>query len=153
MNQIARLIPFLFLAPVAVLGQSREETMKYIIDELRSMESRAYTLREVSFSPSGDTFTYKRQRNGLPDKGTVIPLAKVDIYCVTVHRATGIDYANLVVRPRGKDGEFIANGFKTKGTMSLIGRIEDEKKVQALEKAFAHLTRLVTGRKDLFPAP
>ncbi|MGA2083126.1 MAG: hypothetical protein ABSH53_21305 [Holophaga sp.] len=153
MNRITGRFLSLLLAPGLLLAQSKEETMKYIIDELRSLESNSYTIREIYFSPSGDTFGFKRGRSGMSDKGTIIPLDRVDIYPVTVHRATGIDYLNLMVRSRGKDGDFLANGIRAKGVRPLIGKIEDERKVKALARAFNHLIQLVTGRKDLFPVP
>ena len=35
----------------------------------------------------------------------------------------------------------------------ILGQIDNERKVRSLEKAFLHLTTLVTDRKDPFPVP
>lgn len=147
------IILLLGLGPAALRGQTREETMNYIVDEFKSLENRTYTIREITFSPSADSFTFRRSRQGRKESGTTLKLAQVDIYCVTVHRANGIDHFNLVARSRGRDGVMLANGVKYQGAMPLIGTIENEKKVRSLEKAFARLTALVTGRKELFPVP
>jgi hypothetical protein len=147
-------LPLLFICPLALLAQAKNDTEKYIIDEIKSLESRNYFIRDIAFSPSGDTLTLVRGRSDKAgDKGTVIPLAKVDIYCVTVHRANGIDHYNLVARSRGREGNFILNGVKFNGVTNLVGMVQDERKAKALEKAFNRLTVLTTGRKELFPIP
>jgi hypothetical protein len=83
----------------------------------------------------------------------VIPLKNVDVYCCPTHHATGIDSYSLVVRSRGRDGLMTINGLAYHGTVSLVGRSHDERKFRALERAFAHLTALIGGRKELFTSP
>ena len=153
MNRITGLLLPLLLASGLLRAQSKEETMQYILDEFKSLESLDYTVRNIAFSASGDSFSFTRQHRGGSEQGCVVPLAKVDIYAVTVHRANGVDYMNLLVRARGKEGDFMENGLRRMGTMALVVHIEDERKVKSLAKAFNHLIHLVTGRKDLFHVP
>ena len=151
MGRFLLLGSLLWLGPVALLAQSREETMNYIVSEFKSLDSKTYTGREIAFSSSGDSFTFRRNRLGKPEKGTTFQLAKVDVYCVTLHRPRGIDRFRLMVRSRGKDGIFLANGVNFQGELPLASYCDNERKMRALEKAFLRLTTLVTGRKELFP--
>lgn len=150
MHRAARILPFILLVPTLAQAQTREATMQFITDEFKALGSFTYAVREASFSPDGATFTFRHGHQGHPAKATVIPLAKVDVYCVTVHRANGVDHYNLMVQSRGRDGDFLLNGLRFNGKALLIGPLQNERKARSLEKAFAHLTALATGRENPF---
>ena len=153
MNRYLNIFSFLLLTPVVLFSQTREETADFIIKEFKSLENKTYFMTEVAFSPTGDTFTLRRRRQNRPDKGLVIPLKHVDIYCRPTHHATGVDSYDLVARSRGRDGLITLNGLAFHGTVNLVGGSQDAWKIRALERAFVHLTALVGGRKELFSPP
>ena len=146
-------IPLICICNLFAFGQSKQETIDFIISEFKSIENNTYVFKDVTFSQGGAIFTFRRYRPGKPDKAVVIDLKDVDIYRVAIHHANGADFYNLDVRSLGRDGNFMANGLKYNGTWTLLGRIDSERKARALEKAFLRLTELTTGRKDLFPVP
>ena len=152
MNRFLASLSFLLLAQPALFGQSRDETANFIIQEIKSLETKTYIVTEVAFSAPGDVFTFRRRRVGWPDKGLIIPLANADIFCSTYHRADGVNRYTLVVRSRGRDGLITVNGLHYRGTVNLVA-MEDERKAKALERAFAHMAALVGGRKELFSPP
>ena len=152
MVRFPKLLPFLFLSQLVLFGQSREETADFIIKEIKSLEDKTFVVADASFSPTGDTFTFRRRHHGKPDKGVVLPLKNVDIYCCPTH-VGGSDYFKLVARSRGRDGLMTLNGLAFHGSVSLVGRSQDERKMKALERAFLHMTALAGGRKELFVSP
>lgn len=150
MNNLIKLVPFLCLSQMFALAQSKEETINFLVSEFKSFEDRTFTIREFTFSPGGDTFTMKQGRQTKGDKGVVVPLKNVDIYCVPTHKPNGVDVYRIVIQSRGVNGMFMVNGVNFLGTYPIAGKIENERKAKALEKAFNHLIALVTDRKPLF---
>lgn len=154
MNRLAKaLILVLLWSPLGAFGQSREELQGFIIGEFKSFESFHHTVEEAWFSRNGDTFTYRRTHTGRLEKGLVIPLKEVDIYVVEWHTPTGIDTFNLVAATRGREGTMQVNGVPFRGIRSIFTRVENERKVRALDRAFNRLITLATGRKDPLQGP
>jgi hypothetical protein len=138
------------LGHLALFGQSRDETADFIIKEMRSLEDKTFFMTDISFSPSGELFTLRRRHQGKPDKSVVLSLKQVDIYCCPTHHAGGSDFYKLVARSRGRDGQFTVNGLTFHGSVNLVGRSLDKRKMKALERAFGHMAALAGGRKELF---
>jgi len=153
MNQFMKALAIAAITCLSAFGQSKEETMEFITREIKSFETRWYLIREVSFSPSGDTFTIRRGVVGRPERSLVIPLKNVDIYAQRIRHGNGTESWNLAVRCRGKDEPILVNNLSYNGTEHIIGRIENKSQAMALQRAFARLTTLATGRKELFASP
>ena len=146
---IAVLVCF-FLSPYFACAQTRDETVAYIVSEFKSFESREYKYTEVAFPPSGDTFTLRRKAQGDKDYVLTFSLKDVDIYKVTLNHPNGINQHQLMVRPRGPAAGITKDGATFKGVLKMSPATENESKILALERAFARMTELATGRK-LFP--
>ena len=67
--------------------------------------------------------------------------------------ADSVTLETLMARSRGRDGLMTLNGLAFHGSVSLVGRSQDERKMKALERAFLHMTALAGGRKELFVSP
>ena len=147
---IAVLVCF-FLSPYFACAQTRDDAVTYIVDEFKSFESREYKYTEVAFSPSGDAFTLRRKHQDNKDYVLTFNLKDVDIYKVTVNHPNGINLHQLMVRPRGPAAGITRDGATFKGAVKMSPATENEPKILALERAFARMTELATGRK-LFPA-
>jgi hypothetical protein len=74
----------------------------------------------------------------------------VDIYKVTIHHANGIDKHQIMVRVRGLGPRLVRDGSTSWTPMKITPAMEDEKKCDALARAFTRLITLTTGRKFLF---
>jgi hypothetical protein len=77
-------------------------------------------------------------------------LKDVEIYKVTVNHANGINQFRLMVRTRGKESSIGQNSRPIAGAVKISPTMDNERKCLALERAFARLTTLTTGRKYLF---
>jgi hypothetical protein len=141
----------LFGAAVSGFSQTREETIEFITREIRSYESRTFAIRELAFQENGAVFKIRRgPSGGGPDKTLLIPLKNVNIFAARIRNPSGTETYNLAVRCRGKDQPITVNNLVYHGNENIIGRIPDRRQALALERAFAHLTELTTGRRDLF---
>ena len=70
----------LVLGSGSAFGQSKQATINYIIDTIKSLESTTYTVKEVFFlSPDGSVFTIRKQVSGKKERKLVIPLKDVDV--------------------------------------------------------------------------
>ena len=155
-DPLSRSLPVLVFAALCCasgFAQTREETMEFLTTEIKSYETRAYHIPEVKFSASGDTFTIRRGLVAKRLRTLIIPLKHVDIFTVRVRQPNGVDSYNLVARTRGRDQPITVNNAAFTGTENIIGRIENRRQAQALERAFARLIELTTGRKALFTTP
>jgi len=150
MKQLYAILAFLFLLPASALAQTREETVDFITSEYKAFESDPYRFREITFSPSGDAFTLYRVAHGKKAYSVTFKLKDVEIYKVTINHANGINKHQLMVHLRGWAPRMMKNGAPFKGTMKITPAMENQRKCLALERAFARLTELTTGRKPLF---
>ncbi len=155
MRKAPKTLLLLLLSPALAWAQSREETFAFIDREIRSLETRTYFVRELSLSADGATFTYRKRvtLSRGPDKGLVIPLKDVDIFCATCHHPEGYDTYDLKVRTRGKDATLTYNHLPYRGTKNLVRGLLDPRKAKALDQAFNRLIRLARGSQDPFPVP
>jgi hypothetical protein len=138
---------------LGLCGQTREATIEFISREIRSLETRTRLIPEAAFSQDGATFSLRRRELGGPERALVVPLAHVDIYAVRVRVPVGPEHYDLVLRCRGREAAIQVNALAFNGRETLLGGIESRRQALALERAFAHLTGLTTGRKDPFAAP
>jgi hypothetical protein len=150
MRQILKVTLLLFSCFSLGFGQTREATIDFILREIKSYDSPAFAVEETSFSQEGDLFKLRTRVVGFPDRTLEIPLKNVNIFARKIRRADGLESYNLRVRCRGRDASILVNTLKYRGYANILGRIEDRRQAEALERAFAHLTELTTGRKDLF---
>jgi uncharacterized protein YkuJ len=150
MKRLLIVFALLLLGPLGAFAQTKEETIAFITSEYRSFEGLGYTYKQVAFSPGGDAFTLRRTAQGRKEYVVTFRLKDVDIYKVTLNHANGINRHQLMVRPRGAEPNMARDGFSFKAPMKITPAMEDERKCQALERAFTHLTTLTTGRKFLF---
>lgn len=143
----------LLLCPMPGMAQTKEETIDFLTTEYRAFESRGYLFKELTFSPAGDAFTLRRSAQG--EKGYVITfnLKDVEIYKVTLNHANGVNKYQIMVRTRGRDTNLRKDGNLVRTPLKISPAMENEKKAQALERAFTRLTALTTGRKFLFYTP
>jgi hypothetical protein len=153
MKRFSIILVFLLLGPLAVFGQTKEETMAYITSEFKSFETPDYIFAELAFSPSGDAFTIRRKSKGKKEYVITIPLKTADVYMVTLNHANGINKHYLVARSLGKDTLIAKDGAHVRGDFKITPAMDNEGKCQALERAFTRLTVLTTGRKFLFSTP
>jgi hypothetical protein len=150
MKPLCAILAFLILLPASGLAQTREETVDFIIGEYKAFESDPYRYREITFSPSGDAFTLYRVAHGKKAYEVTFKLKDVEIYKVTINHANGINKHQLMAHLRGWAPRMTKNGAPLKGPLKITPAIENENKCLALERAFARLTTLTTGRKVLF---
>jgi len=153
MRSMMKILIFITLSPLLAFGQSKEEIAGFIISELKSYELRTHPIKEVAFNASGDTFTFRHAMQGNRERSLVVPLNNVDIYAVKKHHRGGISTFRLLVRCRGLNQNITLNGLAFHGTEVLVPDMENEKQAKALERAFAKLTTLTTGRKFPFWEP
>jgi len=157
MKSSAIILALLLLGPVAAPAQTREETIEFITSEFKAFESKEYTYKDMTFSPSGDTFSIRRSSQGEKDFVLTFPLKDVEIYKVTLNHPNGINKFQLMVRNRGRDTSIQKDGHafqsSAKGALKITPAMENEKKCLALERAFTRLTLLTTSRKFLFYDP
>jgi uncharacterized protein YkuJ len=153
MKVLVFILAALLLGPLPARAQTREETIEFLTSEYRAFESRGYLFKEITFSPAGDSFTLRRSAQG--EKGYVISfnLKDVEIYKVTLNHANGINKFQLMVRARGRDAVISKDGNPVKMPLKISPAMDNERKAQALERAFTRLTALTTGRKFLFYTP
>jgi len=147
------LLLLLLLSPA--LAQSREETFAFIDREIRSLETSTYLVLELSLSADGSTLTYRKRVAGSrgPDKGLVIPLKDVDIFCAARHRPDGYDRYDLKVRTRGRGATITYNSLPYRGTKNIVAGLLDARKAKGLDQAFNALIDLARGQKALFRTP
>jgi hypothetical protein len=153
MKFLVFLLVLLSLAPLPAAAQSREETIDFLISEYRAFESRGYQFKAIAFSPAGDSFTLRRSAYGERGYQVSFNLKDVEIYKVTLNQANGINKYQLMVRSRGRDTSMTKDGNIVKTPLKISPAMENEKKAEALERAFTRLTVLTTGRKFLFYTP
>jgi hypothetical protein len=153
MKRICIILAFLTLGPLSAFGQTKEETMDFIVSEFKSFERKDYHAIEANFSPAGDTFTLKRRDPKHKDFALSFQMKDVEVYKVTVNHPNGIDQYRLMVRPRGRDGCIMKNSVRITTTVKLGPTMDNENQCRALERAFARLTTLTTARKYLFYEP
>lgn len=173
MKHFAITLVLMLLGPAFAPAQTREETIEFITSEFKAFESKEYMYKDMTFSPSGDSFTIRRSSQGDKDYVLTIPLKDVEIYKVTLNHANGINKFQLMVRNRGRETSILKDGYKfqsgpkpgpgreggasdsysSKGGLKITPAMENEKKCLALERAFIRLTMLTTSRKFLFYDP
>ena len=150
MNRFCISLVFLLFCPRLGMAQTRDETVNFIIDEFKSFERKDYQYTELGFSANGDTFTMRRNTPRHKGRALSFQLKEVEIYTATVPRPDKMTLFTLMVRNRGRDGYLQKNSLRFAGTVKLLPSTGDERQYRALERAFARLTALSTGRKFLF---
>jgi hypothetical protein len=151
MRALATTLLLVLLGPSALPAQSREETLAFLNDEIKSLGDKDVYYREVSLSPDGKVFILRRSVRGHSDKGLSVPLDQVDIYLALDRQPKGYEWYDLKVRTRGQDGVMTYNGSPFRGTKTLFRFLYDERKAMALDQAFQRLIELARGRKAAFP--
>jgi hypothetical protein len=150
MNRAFIILALLILASGSAFGQTKEETMAFLVNEYRSFERRDYQFTEIKFPPAGDAFSVRRNSKKHRDYALTFQLKDVEIYKVTVNHANGVNQFRLMVRTRGRDVYIGKNSHRYAGALKISPSMDNERKCMALERAFARLTTLSTGRKYLF---
>jgi hypothetical protein len=151
MRALATTLLLVLSSPSFLPAQSREETMAFLSDEIKSLGDKDVYYREVSLSPDGRVFTLRRSVRGQADKGLAVPLDQVDIYLALDRQPKGYEWYDLKVRTRGQEATMTYNGSPFRGTKTLFRFLYDERKAMALDQAFQRLIELARGRKPLFP--
>lgn len=139
MRALATTLLLVLLGPTVLPAQSREETLAFLADEIKSLGDKDVYYREVSLSPDGRMFTLRRSVRGQTDKGLVLPLDQVDIYLALDRQAKGYEWYDLKVRTRGQEATLTYNGQPYRGTKTLFRFLYDERKAMALDQAFQRL--------------
>jgi uncharacterized protein YkuJ len=142
-------LALLCLCPWYAFGQSKDETIDFLTSEYRAFESRGYIYTELTFAPKGDSFTLKRVKDRGKDYLVSFNLRDVEIYQVTINSANGISKHQIMVRNRGRDTGIQKDGRNYTGVLKISPAMDNEKKCEALERAFNRLIALTTGRKYL----
>jgi len=150
MKRVFLILAFLVLGAGSAFGQTKEETMDFLVNEFKSFERKEYRFTEINFSPAGDAFTVRRNSKKHKDYALTFQLKDVEIYKVTVNHASGVNQFRLMVRTRGRDAYIGRNSHRYAGALKVSPNMDNERKCLALERAFARLTMLTTGRKYLF---
>ena len=145
----------LLFAPALCLhlgAQTAQETMTYIVQEFKSYETESHLIKDVQFSANGSVFEFKSYIPVTPEVKISIPLAQVHIFVTNKSTDTGLHRYDLVVESKGRKGKFQVNGNNTSGIHFLLKGVSNKKRVQSLQKAFAHLTSLINkdAPKPLF---
>lgn len=153
MQRFRSVLALLILGPMFGFAQSREEIVKFIVDEYKSFEKRERIYNEIQFSPQGDSFRLIRSTKAHNKATVVFQLKDVDIYRVVHNKADGVNQFQLLVGPRGREASLQANGKKALEPLPLTPRTRNGMKCLALERAFTRLTALTTDRKFLFYDP
>lgn len=153
MKHLFLILACLILGSGSAFGQTKEETMDFLVNEFKSFERKDYQFTEIKFSPAGDAFTLRRNSKKRKDYALSFQLKDVEIYRVTVNHANGINKFRLMVRTRGRESTIGQNSRPYMGALKISPTMDNERKCLALERAFARLTTLTTGRKYLFYDP
>ena len=151
MRALATLLLLVLLGPSVLPAQSREETLAFLSEEIKSLGDKDVYYREVSLSPDGKVFTLRRGVRGQADKSLVLPLDQVDIYLALDRQPKGYEWYDLKVRTRGQEATLTFNGQPYRGTKTLFRFLYDERKAMGLDQAFQRLIELARGRKPPFP--
>lgn len=139
------------LSPLTLAAQSREETFAYLSEEIQSLSTKDFFVREATLSADGKVFTYRWAVRGGHERGMVINLDQVDIFKVLHRQPTGYAWYGLEIRTRGSNAIMNVNGTSYRGTKTLFKFIYDERQARGLEQAFQRLVELARGRKPAFP--
>lgn len=153
MKRVFIVLALLILGSGCAFAQTKEETMDFLVNEFKSFERRDYQFTEIRFSAAGDTLTLRRNTKKHKDYALTFQLKDVEIYKVTVNHANGVNQFRLMVRTRGRDVHIGKNSQRYVGAIKITPSMDNERKCLALERAFARLTMLTTGRKYLFYDP
>ena len=131
-------------------AQSREETMMYITQEIKALESDEFTITELKFSENGKNFIYKSYLKGHGERALSFTLDSVEFYPVTHKDSAGPKHYSLVVECRGKKEAILVNGSRFQRSTTILDQSANRVKVKGLAKAFNHLASLVAGRTTPF---
>ncbi len=150
MKRLFLMLACLILGSGSAFGQTKEETMDFLVNEFKSFERKDYQYTEIKFSPAGDAFSLRRNSKHRNGYALTFQLKDVEIYKVTVNHANGINQFRLMVRTRGRESSIGQNSRPIAGAVKISPTMDNERKCLALERAFTRLTTLTTGRKFLF---
>jgi len=139
----------------SLFGQSKIETVEFIIREMKSFGNDAQEIKEIEFSDNGSLCKIKTAVPGQMNEKTLeISLSEVDIFACTKIVKMGTDeyvyLYSLLASSRGRNGQIRKNLSKRSGTEIILQNTLNGQKIKGLESAFAHLTELVTGQKKTF---
>jgi hypothetical protein len=149
------LLFILWLSVCPLLGQSKNETISFIINEMKSCENDQLELRDIDFSDNGNLCKIRvSMLNQFSEKSIELSLKDVDIYSVTKIIRLGVDEQvyvySLVASPRGRNGAIRRNMTTIMGMEVILHNIPNAHKVNCIELAFRHLTELITGKPKVF---
>jgi hypothetical protein len=155
MHPVSAFFVMFLMLGISLFGQSKPETVEFIIREMKSCENDVLEMKDVDFSDGYGTCKIKTGVPGqLNEKSLEFTLSEVDIFTSTKIVKTGKDeyiyVYSLLASPRGRNGGIRKNLSRNAGTEIILQNILNGEKVKGLELAFAHLTELITGQRKLF---
>ena len=155
MHRTSAILVLFFLFGGSLFGQSKPETVEFIIREIKSCENDVLEVKDVDFSDSYGTCKIKTGIPGqLNEKSMEFTLSEVDIFTSTKIVKTGKDeyiyVYSLLASPRGRNVGIRKNLSRNTGTEVILQNILNGEKIKGLESAFAHLTELITGQRKSF---
>jgi len=131
------------------LAQTKEETMDYIVREVKALETATLVVRDVRFTDDGKTFSYGSLLVGQKERTLSFPVDGVN-YFVTETAGKGGPSFSLSVEGRGRTPVVSVSGQRGNAPKAIAKNLPNGTKLKSLEKAFKHLAALLTGRKELF---
>lgn len=151
MNKIIKLSLIVLAFGLVAMAQTKVETIDFIIKEFRVFERDEHIIKNISFSEDGSVFNFKSYVPPKPERKLTIPLKEVDIYTIWQLGANGTRRYSLVVESKGRAGRFQVNDRNVFGVRTILKDARNPQRLEALAKAFAHLTMLDTkSGKPLF---
>ena len=145
----------LFASCLALPGQSKAETIEYLIREMKSFSNDRLEVKEVEFSDDTASCKIKTAVPGQIDERTLeFSLSEADVYASTkIIKMPNEDYVysySLLVSSRGASGGLRKNISRINGTEAIVQNVLNYQKIKGVESAFTHLAELVTGHKRTF---
>lgn len=151
MYKLVRQLMMIFTLGLSLFAQSKQETMDYLVRELKSFEKDTFLVKEVSFSGDGSILTYRTYVPTTPERKLTLPLKDVNIFMTCRTNSKGPYTYDLVVETKNRTGRFQINDRNVFGTKRIIKGELNQNRIKALEKAFSHLSMLVgDGKEPLF---
>jgi hypothetical protein len=147
MHKLIKLALILPLCAASVAAQTLPETQAFIIREFKSFETDKYSVKDISFSEGGMIFSFVSGVSFQSDHKVSLSLDSVNVFMARRTTPNGDYLYDLAAEARGKSGKLQVNGNPVFGAVRLLENSSNKTKMQQLEKAFAHLKKLL-GTED-----
>lgn len=155
MYKIIKMIVMIGFVAEALVAQTRQETMDFIVRELKSCENEQLEFKDIEFADAGRSCKIKLANPGqVIEKTLEMTLSEVDVIAsqkfVKFNNNEEIQVFSLLVSPRGRSGGLKRDHFRLSGPEVLVADHLSGTKIRGLEAAFAHLAELTTTKPRTF---